>query len=94
MRYQKPVVMDLSAGARATGQDPLSCYSGNTPGGQGACQMGTGGATWSGTCVTGPNAGGAGASICVGGLSAFFTCSSGTGPGFDDTCTTGALPQL
>lgn len=34
MHYETPVVLDLSAGARSTsGQSPLSCIAGDTPGG-------------------------------------------------------------
>jgi len=57
MRYQKPVVMDLSAGARARGQGPLSCVGGNgAPNHTTPC---TGGLTVSGSdCYSGGSAGG------------------------------------
>ena len=34
MRYEKPIVMDLSAGARATGKKTLACITGNNEEGE------------------------------------------------------------
>ena len=67
MRYQKPVVMDLSAGVRASGQVPLSCFGGNFPGGLLWCGAGTSGTAPSANCVAGPEATG-GPVFCANGL--------------------------
>jgi len=42
MRYEKPLVVDLSAGARARGQGPLSCITGNGASGSEICATGNG----------------------------------------------------
>jgi len=42
MRYEKPLVVDLSAGARARGQWPLSCLIGNGASGTEICATGNG----------------------------------------------------
>lgn len=96
MRYEKPIVLDLSAGARATGQEPLGCYSGNAPGGTGLCEAGTGGTAWVNPCAVGPAPGGSGGDTCVSGAAASGgACISGAGgPSIYDTCTVGPSAQL
>jgi len=92
MLYQKPIVMDLSASARASGLGPLSCFDGAFPGGVLWCGVGSGGNAPSANCVVGPNATG-GPVFCANGLNTAPDnwCQSGTGgtwPG-GDTCTSG-----
>ena len=75
MRYEKPVVMDLSAGARAAGHGPLACVPGaSAVEGVESCAPGNG-AGWS--CSGGP----------FGGNEA--VCASGGDPGFGNDCLNG-----
>jgi hypothetical protein len=94
MRYQKPVVMDLSAGARASGQWPLGCYNGTTPGGSSYCQFGTGGDSIDYVCNVGPLPDTDGFEACITGLDPMLTfCMFGSGGAPpEDTCTSGPLP--
>lgn len=93
MRYEKPVVMNLDAQARAAGQEPLGCISGAdannyvcATGGVaypdiGPCTSGpTPGTGWPTVCATGPAVGTDGA--CVGGGSPIEVepCTSGISP--------------
>ncbi|MBU0490718.1 MAG: hypothetical protein KKA73_07520 [Chloroflexi bacterium] len=88
MRYQKPVMVDLAAGARATGQWPLQCRDGAAATGPYEyCAVGTG----AGIC-------GAGSAVkffygdpgdCLSGVSAIPTCASGTNP-TGSTCDAGS----
>jgi hypothetical protein len=93
MRYEKPIVMDLSAGARAAGQGPLGCIPGVDANNY-ACSTGdvaypdlgpcTSGPVpetgWPTLCAAGPAVGGEGA--CVGGGSPIQIepCTVGIGP--------------
>jgi hypothetical protein len=94
MRYEKPIVMDLGAGARfAGGQGPLSCLSGDTPGGVNVCDVGTNGGTWSNTCEVGPVPGSNPPPNCYSGSSPIF-CEAGAGGfGGGDICTVGPSDQ-
>jgi hypothetical protein len=57
MHYETPVVLDLNAEARPTsGQSPLSCIAGDTPGGGHYCGTGTTGNPYSASCEVGPSA--------------------------------------
>jgi hypothetical protein len=88
MRYEKPMVMDLSA--RAAGQIPLVCFSGNGPGGGGGCLGGT--SPWYTSCGAG---GEADYQACVGGSGASGTwddCFSGSTPGSGGYCAAGGTP--
>jgi hypothetical protein len=91
MRYEKPIVMDLSAGARSTvGQGPLSCMDGTTPGGVGMCSVGTGGASVGVLCTVGPAPGSSSPSICYSGVVVDNLCEAGTvGNAVADDCTVG-----
>jgi hypothetical protein len=93
MRYQKPTVVNLGASSRSTGQGPLGCFSGTTPGAPSFwCQNGT---TVSSptfyNCNTGPQPAGDTTDICVSGLSPSSSfCMLGEGGGnLGDTCTVG-----
>jgi hypothetical protein len=86
MHYEKPVVMDLSAGARAAGQEPLSCWSGSAYINGDACMVGDG--NWS--CAVGP---GATYETCVGGTTVTDgLCVGGSVPIASDLCTSGPAP--
>jgi hypothetical protein len=100
VRYQKPIIIDLSSSARATGQDPLGCYSGNTPSGlSNWCQAGTNVTNVSiYTCVAGPVPdGNTFYGTCITGPAvtgmAGAICQTGTaGNNYGDTCTSGPQP--
>jgi hypothetical protein len=88
MRYEKPIVKDLSAQARATGDWPLGCYNGSSnstvcatgsgvTSGRDGCRAGSG-ATF-GVCAAGINPGGSNPQ-----------CAAGTG-GNADTCSAGSF---
>jgi hypothetical protein len=79
MRYEKPTVMDLGAGARSTvGQEPLVCISGSAAGGQFESCASGGAAQYA--CKTG-GAPFPAADICVGGINpgSANDCASGSG---------------
>jgi hypothetical protein len=59
MRYEKPIVMDLSARARsATGQEPLACIDGWGASAPAVCNSGgAGGGLTGDDCLAGPSAG-------------------------------------
>jgi hypothetical protein len=84
MHYEKPQVMDLSARARATGQDPLSCMNGNTPlGYEQVCGAGTS-PKFNAACSLGGDTG-----DCAAGTSAAFTCLSGPSTILGSECSSG-----
>lgn len=100
MRYEKPIVMDLSAGARAAGRWPLACISGGTATdtetcGTGTaagwtCSAGTNGALGD-TCYEGSNPG-SGWEDCFPGSSATY-CASGLNGDTDPYgCRSGPVP--
>ena len=85
MRYEKPVVINISAGARtATGLWPMSCVDGTSPVDQGVCGNGTT-PTYNSGCVAGPDAG-----DCAGGSAAGFTCLSGVSTYYSYECENGS----
>ena len=94
MRYEKPLVVDLSAGARARGQGPLSCITGNGAQGANTCMTGNGakeycsnGNSVTGSCVGGGNVGG---TSCYSGVSPTGYCEVGAGGADDPTgCNAG-----
>jgi hypothetical protein len=93
MRYQKPVVMDLSAGSRASGQWPLGCYNGEVGNGLwNDCQYGTTGGGPGNTCGAGPQPGGHDPSVCISGnLPPLDFCMIGTGGSdWGDSCEVGS----
>ena len=84
MRYEKPIVMDLSTRARfANGQGPLSCMDGSSPVHEGVCGTGTD-PSFIATCTAGPTAG-----DCAGGSSAGATCLSGSTTTLNYECAAG-----
>lgn len=84
MKYEKPIVVNLGARARAAGQDPLSCMSGNAPmGGSRICGAGASPAYVAG-CQTGNATG-----DCSSGMAASFTCLSGPAPDLGEECEAG-----
>lgn len=94
MRYEKPVVMDLSAAARAAGLDPLGCYNGSSPAGRPWCQAGTSASVFGGKCEVGPGPGTFDPASCFPGGSATWVCVIGGAPtGPSDTCSTGTVPS-
>ena len=84
MRYERPIVMDLNAQARASGQEPLGCYDGSVadiPPNE-VCFVG-GTATGSEQpCWAGNAPGSAAPGDCIGGTSAFY-CEAGAEGGID-----------
>jgi len=90
MRYEKPIVMDLAAGARASGKAPLSCYAGPTPGPNWyLCETGGDPFTPAQSCGVGPAPGTGSATMCISGVSVISVCASGSGGMHDDYCTVG-----
>jgi len=92
MRYEKPIVMDLGAGARAAGQWPLGCFSGYTGDGLwNDCQYGTNGEGMGNRCTTGPSPGSAADPVCISGTNPSVSlCQSGiNGSDFGDSCHSG-----
>jgi len=90
MRYKKPVIIDLSAGARSVkGQQvvPTGCHSGGAAGSPSEqCAAGAI-ADWTGpVCETGssPDQG-----DCLGGAGAYYCESGSSGPSDPDGCRTG-----
>ena len=94
MRYQKPMVMDLSAGARASGQGPLGCYNGNNPGGGiPVCGTGTNPTDFGDVCRPGGTV--ISYQVCAYGAAPTTgpgnpVCSNGTILGNNDSCQQGA----
>ena len=85
MRYQKPIVVELNASARASGQVPLSCMSGTgATAYEGVCGAGTS-PTYNAACASGP----ANAGDCAGGATAAFTCLSGVDTYYHYECAAG-----
>jgi hypothetical protein len=80
MQYEKPVVMDLSSGARARGQEPLACISGSAASGYHLCNVGTEGIS----PVTGD---------CWAGLGASQHCAAGPDAQSGE-CAFGNLPEV
>ena len=90
MRYEKPIVMDLKARLVAGQVDPLSCYSGDMPGGFNVCGVGTGGDGWAGMCITGYGAAGDPfETLCFAGGTAQFCDAGAGGTEWGDDCTAG-----
>jgi hypothetical protein len=99
MRYEKPVVMELNARARVTGQTPNACIAGLEADGNETCVDGAlagwacvpGGNPGSGSaCAPGINPGAGG--DCADGSSAFL-CVPGIGGSEDPYgCRSGPLP--
>ena len=95
MRYEKPIVVDLSMPAKAAGQEPESCINGGTPAGPilQMCQTGGNPNNLLNGCSTGPQPGGGGSPFCVSGNSPItIYCMTGTGAASADTCTSGPTP--
>jgi len=90
MRYEKPLVMDLDA-RTVEGQEPLSCYSGDQPGGWEYCGDGAGGSQFANPCITGHAAGGDPGLpvVCLAGPAATYCDAGAAGTGIGDDCTTG-----
>ena len=90
MRYTKPIAMDLKGRMVVGQQDPLSCYSGDSPGGFSVCGVGTGGDGWAGMCITGYGAAGDPfETLCFAGGTAQFCDAGAGGIEFGDDCTAG-----
>lgn len=89
MKYKKPLVIDLSAVARATGQEPLVCMNGNGTVSDHMCYQGTGGNESVYDCVTGYNP--EGGNGCGSGYNAWpgLDCSDGVHAAFLGFCTSG-----
>ena len=98
MRYEKPVVMNLNAGARsATGDWPLGCFSGAVGNGLwNDCQYGTSGAGMANQCIDGPDPGTSADPVCITGINPTVSlCQSGTGGSdFGDSCEFGPSDVL
>jgi hypothetical protein len=97
MHYQKTVVMDLSAGARAAGQGPLGCYNGDMPGGFNWCQFGIGVSNpILYQCLAGPLPGPGPGEVCISGGSpatsppvVYFCMTGAGGDHWGDSCEFG-----
>lgn len=90
MRYEKPIVIDLSASARASGQEPLSCYPGPTPGDDWyLCETGGGPYSPVQGCNVGPAPGSGSQVMCISGVAVLSVCESGAGGWHDTYCTVG-----
>jgi hypothetical protein len=87
MRYEKPIVMDLSARARsATGQEPLACIDGWGASAPAVCNSGgAGGGLTGDDCLAGPSAG----IFCAAGPAAIAECSGGAVPMGSYGCNVG-----
>jgi hypothetical protein len=104
VRYEKPIVTDLGARVRTTGQGLLGCYDGGVgAGGWSDCQAGTGGGTCQyGTsgrgnangCTTGPEPGGGGYPVCIPGSTPTtdFCMAGSVGFDYDQPCVSGPAP--
>ena len=91
MRYTKPIAMDLNARMVAGQVDPLSCYSGDEPGGYMYCDVGTGGGQFANPCATGHGALGDPGNpvVCLAGGAASWCDAGAGGTEPDDDCTVG-----
>lgn len=90
MRYEKPIVMDLSAAARTSGQGPLSCYAGGVPGPLFyLCETGGDPYNPAQSCGVGPAPGTGSETMCISGAVVASLCESGLGGLKDDYCTAG-----
>ena len=90
MRYMKPMMVELFAGARASGEWEFSCYSGGTPGGDWyLCE--TGGSPYSPaqSCGVGPAPGTGSQTMCISGAAVLSVCETGAGGYHDTYCTVG-----
>jgi hypothetical protein len=78
MRYEKPIVMNLSARARTTGQGPLGCVAGDAAGAWETCA--TGGNPY---CSAPPSCVSGGAATpggdCLSGTTVSYYCEAGSG---------------
>jgi hypothetical protein len=101
MHYEKPMVMELNARARVTGQTPNACIAGLAASGDETCVDGVNAGF---SCVPGVNPGGLGISCapgtspddgfadCADGATAFY-CTPGIGGSEDpEGCRSGPLP--
>lgn len=98
MKYDKPIVVELSNGARARG-GPLSCLPGGVvepfyhcgPGSADAsCYAGTNGAQFADDCQAGSDPG----HSCVSGTGAGWECGGGAAAELPRPCTVGSLAQI
>jgi hypothetical protein len=87
MKYEKPLVVDLSAAARSDGHEPQMCKAGNGPIGD-KCYPGASGTQSSGDCVGGMNPGtGEG---CGNGYNAWPSeCADGIHASWHGSCSAG-----
>ena len=95
MQYEKPIVVELSAMAHSSGQSPLSCYAGPTPGlNYFLCE--TGGTPFipAQSCGVGPAPGAGSETMCISGVAVLSLCESGSGGIHDDYCTVGPSAPL
>ena len=93
MRYQKPIVMDLSGQARASGLTPLGCYNGTAAGITEFCQTGGSPLPALFNCGSGPvPAVGPGFACISGAMPETSFCMIGTGATAIDACTSGPQP--
>ena len=93
MRYEKPIVMDLSGQARASGLMPLGCYNGTAAGLTEVCQTGTSPGSFTFNCGSGPvPAVGAGIACISGVTPETFYCMTGGLAIPSDNCTSGPQP--
>ena len=90
MRYEKPVVIDLSLRARTASGEPNGCYVGFVPGDTGICQTGTGPTgSLDYQCATGPNPGVSSPAMCIPGGDPSGMCNTGASGTWEDSCTSG-----
>jgi hypothetical protein len=90
MRYEKPIVIDLSQRARTVSGEPNSCYAGTTPGEDFyLCETGGVPYTPAQSCGVGPAPGTGSSTMCISGVSVLSLCESGAGGFKDNYCTVG-----
>ena len=95
MRYEKPLVIDLSLRARTASGEPEGCYTGISPAGTGLCQTGTSPTNFMGNqCNTGPTPDINPPPVCISGAAATGAgfCMAGASGGINDSCTSGPQP--
>ena len=92
MRYEKPVVIDLSLRARAASGEPDGCYSGTAPAGTQICLTGGTPGPFGNQCATGPDPGVTSPPLCVPGGAPLFCLTGSIGTTTADTCTSGPQP--
>ena len=90
MRYEKPVVIDISLRARMVSGEPNSCYPGATPGPDWyLCETGGDPFSPAQSCTVGPAPGTGSTNMCISGVSVLSVCESGAGGYHDSYCTVG-----